>query len=118
MSFSSIWNSIANNTLYYSPPDTDSFKFIVTGFNYRSVPQFYTLNRQGPLIPLTFTADANRLKYTWSFKKAGLEKGFIMITSDDIAPQIFECNTKKQLTANRYAKECQPGGYIAWIVHL
>nr|QBK85665.1 MAG: hypothetical protein LCMAC101_02600 [Marseillevirus LCMAC101] len=96
-----------------SPPNLVTF--YVSGFYYRTIPEFYDVNGV-KLIPLQFSIIDDELTYKYAFyKPAGPLCNIVwfMRTSDDIFPRIYEWVTQIEMKVERVSVY---NGYTTWAI--
>lgn len=99
------------SNLPQSPPNL--VVFYVSGFYYRTVPEFYDSNGV-KLIPIQFSVLEDKLVYKYVFYKPNIplcEMKWFMRTSDDIFPNIKEWVTQRAMNITRVMKY---NGYTTW----
>ncbi len=85
-------------------PPQNLIIFEVFGYNYRTIPNW--ANGEGrELLPLQFFASSNNLSYEWRFykpyNKSVCDMTWLLSTSDDIVPQIYEQLSKIHMKVTR-----------------
>jgi hypothetical protein len=106
MSFSGQWK-IPGCCPYKQPNvpqnPTNLIRLVLYGTIYTEMPVFFS--EQGEMINLQFYADINRLTYTWVFYKPDdvsiCDMNIVLITSEDIMPNIFEEITNTTMKVQR-----------------
>ena len=103
--------TLDGSNLPQSPPNL--VVFYVSGFYYRTVPEFYDSNGV-KLIPIQFSVLEDKLVYKYVFYKPNIplcEMKWFMRTSDDIFPNIKEWVTQRVMNVTRAMKY---NGYTTW----
>ena len=87
--------------------------FELTGYNYRTLPQWFDETGQ-KMIALQAGIEFNKLKYIWSFyKREGdlCHNTYHLSTSDDIFPTIHDVVSGNKMKVNRMDRH---NGYTSW----
>lgn len=107
MSFSGRWKRygccpLDSNSLPQPPQNLAIFE--VFGYNYRTIPNWIN-GEYREMIPLQFSADGDNLTYRWTFYKpynvSICNMTWLLSTSDDIVPQVYEWSRKTHMKVTR-----------------
>jgi hypothetical protein len=119
MAFSSRWKRYG-----CCPEDQDDYPsnprnlaiFEVTGYNYRTIPQWFDSTGQ-KLIAVQFSVLYEKLYYRWTFYRPQgriCSTPYFLSTSDDIVPTINEATTGTPMKVERVARH---NAYTTWKVY-
>ena len=89
--------------------------FEMTGFNYRSIPEWFDSTGQR-MLSLQFSVVYDKLYYRWSFYKPQgdlCRQVYHLSTSDDVVPTITDVATGKYMQVRRITRH---NGYTSWLV--
>lgn len=113
MSFTGVWKPRSGCCADFPVvPRSNVTTLIVDGFNYRTVPVFYSVGGKR-IEPTNYSSHHHLLRSI--FTLSGEHKTFYIVTSDNIQPTITEWSTGKKADVSYLT---HTNGYEVWSVSL
>lgn len=118
MAFSGIWNRYAccpENQSNWPTPGPNMLIFEVTGYNYKTIPDFFNHNAN-KMIPLQSSVNARALKYTYVFYQTipPEDAFYFLATLEDIMPVVTDGKLREPYKVSRQQRH---NGYTMWLLH-